>query len=63
MPLLAQLNTEKQSRRVPIFPRDIPPPPRQNYSAQLSDLNGSPLHLMTGLSLNVEQWAQQRATP
>lgn len=62
MPLLAQLNMEKQSCRVPIFPRDIPPP-RQNYSAQLSDLNGSPLRLMTGLSLNVEQWTQQRATP
>ncbi len=69
MPLLAQLNMGKQLCRVPIFGTNFSQRHSSSSSSKLfssvslSDLNGSLLHLMTRLSLNVEQWAQQRATP
>ncbi len=69
MPLLAQLNMEKQLCRVPILGTNFSQRHSSSSSSKLfssvslSDLNGSLLRLMTRLSLNVEQWAQQRATP
>ncbi len=69
MPLLAQLNTEKQLCRVPILGTNFSQRHSSSSSSKLfssvslSDLNGTLLRLMTRLSLNVEQWAQQRATP